>query len=433
MKRMHPLFIAISASLIFGFAATSSFSEEAKKTDAEKKAEASKGKTYKDRVAGESAYNLDDEDVNSEKKTAEKAPPKYPLATRIEPEQKGTPSLTKKRNLMITSFQKNKFDEAKEIADALKADPAANANDKAMASRVLLLIIVAKDKNNLSEAIPELEEVIASNGLDNNVHYEMMSILAERYFANQDYQDALETADRFLNETKFEKKEVLAIKGNSLYRLKREKDAIAVLGKVHEMDPNDVAVTQMLARAYSDIGQPAKAAELTKQIAQASGGDRVTRVNLAITYRDAKQYVEAADVIADLRRDQQLVEERDYLTAINIYSAMKNKEEDLANVIQEGLDKGALKPSAVYYNKLAEAHYYSGEVDKAIAAWALGAPLSKNGAAYLNLAIVQCQDHVGKWAGCKESAKKAIEKGGINVNDANAQIAKANKGLGQSK
>jgi hypothetical protein len=43
----------------------------------------------------------------------------------------------------------------------------------------------------------------------------------------------------------------------------------------------------------------------------------------------------------------------------------------------------------------------------------------------LNLAIVQCQEEM--WAACKESAKNAIAKGGIDANDAKRQIAIADK------
>jgi predicted Zn-dependent protease len=421
MKRLHPLVFAISAGLAAIFLSQASFSAEKKPS------------SYKDRVAGEAAYDLD-ETASKTNKTTESLVAKYPLATRAEPDQKGNPAVAKKRNQMIAALQKNNDLEAKKFADELKDDSGSNANDKVIALRVLHMLVSKKDINNHLEAIPLLEEIIKNNMLDNNTHYALMSELAQRYLANQDYQDAFETADKFLIETKAENKVILAIKGNALFRLKREKEAIPVLEKAHSLDMNDVAITEMLARSYSNAGQPGKAAELTKMIAQTSSGDRVAQVNLAITYRDAKQYEQAADVIADLRKNQQLVEERDYLTAMNIYSAMKNKEDDMVAVVQEGLDKGVLKPSASNYNVLAESYYYSNRDDgtaKAMQNWAKAAPLSKDGAVYLNLAIVQCQQEM--WAACKESAKNAIAKGGINASDARSQIANADKGLGKSK
>lgn len=414
MKRMHPLVLAITTCLVFGLVSTASLSEEKKKS-------------YKDRVAGESAYDMDE---TTTIKTGEKPVPKYPNATRVEPDQNGNPALAKKRNQMITAFQKGKDEDARLAAEELKVDAKANANDKATASRVLLMLSAKKDNNNHAEVIPMLEELIEGNTLDNNTHYALMFELAQRYLLNLDYQDGLETSDKFLTETKTEMKEILAVKGNSLYRLKRVPEAIVVLEKVRAMDANDVATTQMLVKAYSENNQPAKAAELIKTLSQSVGSDRETRVNLAITYRDAKQLDQAADVIAELRSAQQLTEERDYLTAITVYAQMKDREADTIIVVEEGLQKGALKPTSRNFNTLAEAYFYSGNISKALENWTKAAPLSKDGTTYLNLAVVQCQEDM--WAACKGSAMKAIEKGGIAAKDAWLEISKAETGLGNT-
>ena len=335
---------------------------------------------------------------------------------------------------MIFAFQKEKNDEAQIAADKLQADEGSNANDRATAIQVKLLLLSKKNNNNHAAAIPLLEDVLRLDALDNNSHYGMMQQLAQRHLVEQDYQNALDTANKFTSETKTETKEILSVKGNALYRLKLLQEAVPVLEKVHALDSTDEPITQMLTRAYAETGQLEKAATLTKSLSKSTGGDRASKINLAIGYRDAKQYQQAADVIAELRQSKQLVEERDYLTAMNIYSAMKNKEDDMVAVVQEGLDKGALKPTASNYNILAEAYYYSSRSDnsaRAMQNWAKAAPLSKDGAVFLNLAIIQCQEEM--WAACKESAKNAIAKGGINANDAKTQIANADKALGKSK
>jgi len=419
MKRMQPLVSAICVSLVLGVVATSANSEEKKK------------QTYQERVAGE-AYDAE----GNKKDDAAQQPPLYPQATRVPPKAGGNPSLVKLRNQMITAFQKDKADEARQHALELKANEKANDNDKATADQVLLVLITKKDNKNNAEAIPLLEEIISLDAMDNNTHYSMMSQLAQRYLVNQDYQDALDFSTRFLAETKSEKKEIIAVKGNSLYRLHRLPEAITELEKVRGMDMADTAVTAMLVKAYSENKQPAKAAELAKTIVQTTGNDRVSQINLAITFFEAKQLNEAGDVIDQLRTSKQLTDEHDYKTAVMVYSGMKGREADLAAVVQEGLDKGVLQASAYNYNILAEAYYYSdgnGHVANAIAAWAKGAPLAKDGGTYLNLAIAQCQDEVAMWAACKESAKSAIAKGGVDANAARQQIVKADSHLGKSK
>lgn len=412
--------MVLGASLCI-FATAAVCAAEEKKTD-----------TYKERLAKQAeSYDTDGDKIETKDKQIAQ---KYPLATRVPATQKGTPGLVKLRNQMITAFQKGKDEEAKIAADKLELDGSANANDRAVAIQVKLLLVTKKDNNNHAAAIPLLEDAIAADGLSNNDQYDMMQQLAQRYLLDQDYQNALDKSEKFIGETKTETKQILLVKGNALYRLKRIKESVPVLEKAHAMDSTDVPLIEMLARAYAETGQLEKAAALTKTLAQTSGNDHAARINLAITYRDAKQYAQAADIIAELRESKQLLEERDYLTAMNIYQLMKNKENDMVAVVQEGLDKGILKPTANNYNILAEAYYYSGRDDgtsKAIANWAKAAPMSKDGKVYLNLAIVQCQEE--RWAACKESAKNAIAKGGINANDAKTQIAKADKELGQSK
>jgi len=422
MKRMQALVLAISAGLFLCFSATSTVSAEEKKSTSK---EQTKKKSYKDRLFDDAeSYDLEGKQLKKEDIVQI-----YPLSTRVAPSQEGTPSLTKLRNQMIIAFQKNKDEDAKKYAEQLKDDPKANVNDRATAVKVLTLLVTKKDRNNHSDSIPLLQEAMEINGLDNNAHYAQMSELAQRLLLDQDYEEAYKWAERFLQETKVEKIEILKVKGNALFRIPNKmKESLAPLEKVHAADPNDLQTTQMLAKAYSDTGNPLKAAELTKQIVAATGNDRVSQVNLAITYFDAKQYEEAAVVISQLRASNQLVEERDYLTAMNVYTALKKQENELIAVMEAGFNSGALKPTWQRYNKLGDAYYDSNlenSMPKAIEYWSKAAPMAKDGAIYLNLAIVQCQEEM--WDACKENAKNAIAKGGIDVNHAKAQIAKADK------
>ena len=357
----------------------------------------------------------------------------YPLATRVAPEQKGTESLMKLRNQMILAFQKEKVSDAIASADKLKADEKSNNYDKSIAIQVKKTMLSKAEPEN-KEIIPLLEQLLELNSLDNNSHYNFMQELAQRYLFTQDYEDALATANKFMQETKIENEIVLTVSGNALYRLGQFPKAIANLEKVRALNPANATALQMLARAYSDAGQNAKAAEINKGISQNNGNDKESLLNLAINYRDTKELDKAGDVIDDLRKQKLMSEERDYLVAVNVYQAMKNREKDIVVLVEEGFANNALKPNAGIYNALAEAYYYSDlddNVKKAMQNWTKAAPLSKDGAVYLNLAIVQCQEEL--WLACKESAKSAIAKGGINANDAKTQIANADKALGKSK
>lgn len=408
MKRMKPLVIAVGLALCVA----SSFAWSA---TAEEKTTSSSSSKKKSVDTKESSL-------------------RYPNAIRTAPEQKGEPSLSKLRTQLSNVYEKKKFNEIKPLAEKLRDSEKASAYDKAIAAQLMLIATTQIDANDHATAIPLLEDAIAANALDNDSHYDMMGELSQRLLITQDYEEALKVADRFLLETKSEKIEIMKVKGNALYRLKKYSEAIIVLENVRARMPTDQPVLQLLARAYADAGQSAKALELTKGIAQGSGADdKTAQINLASAYLDAKSFEDAADIIDKLRKEKLLTEERDYIIAKNVYAGMRNKETETIAVLEEGLGKSILKPSANNYNVLAEAYYYS-DVDnnilKAIENWKKAASLSKDGVPYLNLAIVQCQEQM--WAACKESAKNALAKGGVNPNDAKTQIATADKGLSQS-
>lgn len=432
MKRIQPLVLAISVGLALCFSAASVTGAEETKKEEAKNSEPAKRKTFKEKMFDVGGMD-EEEEVGKPAKKVDVVQ-QYPLAARSAPSQDGEPAVAKLRNQMIVAYQKNKDDDANAAAEKLKADPRANINDKAVATQVGLIILSRKDAANSKAIIPLIEEILELNALDNNTHFSMMSELSQRYLMEQDYEDALATADRFMRETKTETKVALLVRGNALYRLKQLPESIAALEKVKSMDPGNTQAIQMLARAYADNGQTAKAIEINQGLVQTAGNDKATLVNLAISLRDTKELDKAADIIADLRKNNQLTDERDFLTAVNIYTGIKNREKDTIEIIEQGLQKGALKGDANIYNVLAEAYYYSdvdNNVVKAIENWEKAAPLAKNGSPYLNLSIVQCQEEM--WSACKESAKKAISKGGINAGDAKTQIVRADKGLSNSK
>ena len=100
---------------------------------------------------------------------------------------------------------------------------------------------------------------------------------------------------------------------------------------------------------------------------------------------------------------------------------MDGKEKDVIAVINEGLQKGVVKPDYQTYLALAQAYYYSEQIPQAIEAWQKAAPLSKDGETYLNLARVLWQE--GRIPEAKVAARAALDKGLKKPDDAKKIIA----------
>src|SRR5690606_29476715 len=102
-------------------------------------------------------------------------------------------------------------------------------------------------------------------------------------------------------------------------------------------------------------------------------------------------------------------DEKEYKQLYSIYANTDNHEKDVIAVINEGLQKGILKPDYQVYLALAQSYYYTDQVPQAIANWQKAAPLSKDGETCLNLAKVLHSE--GRIPEAKEAARKALDKG----------------------
>lgn len=409
--------------LLLSIAAPASAIEEKKKN------------SYQQRMQGDESYTLEE---NEQMQQGAKAAAMYPNATRVEPKQSGEPSLTKQRNAMVNAYKAEKMDAAVAAADVLYAAPKANANDRSVALQVKTIVMSKQQPDNNAGLVDLLQKAIAENGLDNNTHYAFMLELAQRQLITQDYAGAQASAQRFLTETRSNKPEVLAIEGNAYYRLQKLPEAAEALRGALANNPSaDKSWTQMLVKIYYDMGKPDEAAKLAESMVAtpaagtaAGSTDAGALIDLAITYRDSKQMDKAAEVIDRARKAGQLTDARAYQTAFGIYAKLDGHEQDVIDTVNDGLKKGVLTGNLSAYNALAEAYYYSDQIDPAVAAWNQAAPLAKDGQIYLNLAIVLNQEQ--RFSAAKEAANRALAKGLPAPGDAWKQIAKAEDGLGNA-
>ncbi|HEX7987729.1 MAG TPA: tetratricopeptide repeat protein, partial [Duganella sp.] len=298
------------------------------------------------------------------------------------------------------------------------------------ALQVKTIVMSKQQPDNNAGLVDLLQKAIAENGLDNNTHYAFMFELAQRQLIMQDYAGAQASAQRFLTETRSNKPEVLAIEGNAYYRLQKLPEAAEALrGAIANNPSADKSWTQMLVKIYYDMGKPDEAAKLAEtMVATAPAAGAL--IDLAITYRDSKQMDKAGEVIDRARKAGQLTDLRAYQTAFGIYAKLDGHEQDVIDTVNEGLKKGVLTGNLGAYNALAEAYYYSDQIDPAVAAWNQAAPLAKDGQIYLNLAIVLNQEQ--RFSAAKEAATKALAKGLPAPGEAWKQIAKAEDGLGNA-
>ena len=358
----------------------------------------------------------------------------FPDTTRQEPEAKGSPKVLTKLNKLIEAYNKalDQEDEAKAtagyttartLADEIIANGSANAYDKALAAQIASQAALNTDDEAAAEGY--LKQAIDANALGNNQHFQLMLQLAQLQLQKDDYTNGFATLDKYLAESKSKRPADFAFKGQYLYQADRFAECIPPLKQAIETstNPEDKVDnwTQILMVCYQEAGQLAEAVKVAEQLAAKSPNDKRAQMNLASIYLNSEQEAKAAAVLEKLRAAGLMTEEKDYRQLYLTYANMEGKEKDVIAVVNEGLQKGIVKPDYQTYLALAQAYYYSEQIPQAIEAWQKAAPLSKDGETYLNLARVLWQE--GRIPEAKVAARAALDKGLKKPDDAKKIIA----------
>jgi len=370
--------------------------------------------TANERAAERRAKQAEGKKGNSTKPAEE-----YPNATRqveAKASSKGGPKLQK----MIGLYDDDKGPQARAAADEIIATETFNAYDRAFAAQMAAQI--AYDADDAAAAKNYLRKAIELNGLDNNGHYGAMYMLAQLQLQDEQYAESLKTLDTFFAETKSTKPEQLVVKGNALYRLERYPEAAAVLKQAIDSSPNPKPEWQQLLMAtYAESGNAGEAAKMAEAVAAKNPNDKRAQLNLAAVYQQGEMYDKSAAVLEKLRASGQLTEDKEYRQLYATYLNMDGKEKEAIAVINDGIQKGVLKPDYQTYLAQAQAYYFSDQAGPAIDAYKKAAPLAPDGEAYLNLArVLWSEDRIPE---AKEAAKQAVAKGVKKPDDAKKILA----------
>jgi len=358
---------------------------------------------------------------DSSRSGSKKPEVRYPDATREEPKAKPSSKMQGKLSKLFKAYEKPDNDaETLALAQELLAEPNANEYDKAMAAQ--LGGQAAYNLDDTATAKQLLQQVVDLNALDNNGHYQSLLMLAQLQLQDDEFAPGMANMDRYLAETKSNRPEDLIQKGQALYQMEKYAEAIPVLEQAIAAtpEPKDNWYGLLLA-SFIAADRPADAIKIAEQMAAKNPDDKKAQLNLVATYQQADQYDKAVAVLEKMRAAGQLTEEKEYRQLYVSYANMDGREKDVISVVNEGLQKGALKPDYQTQLALAQAYYYSEQIPQAIEAWQKAAPLAPTGDTYLNLARVLWQED--RIPEAKVAARAALDKGLKKPEDAKKIIA----------
>jgi len=339
---------------------------------------------------------------------------RYPNATRTAPEAKASSRAQSKLQRMFKFYEEQDAEKVLPVAQDIINDARTNAYDKSIAARISGAVLIDEDDDKAAEF---LRQALEFNGLNNNDHFETMLILGQLALQNERYDESLTVLDEYFAQTQSARPADLVLKGNALYRLDRYAEAAAALKQAVDSEPeprNDWL--QMLMAAYSESEQGEAAIAIAQQLAAKSPDDRRAQLNLAAMYLQNDRDNDAIAVYERLRSEGRLQEDREYKNLAALYLGQEGKEAEAISALTEGLEKNILGRDYQTYIALAQAYYFSEQIDPAIEHYRLAAPLADNGEAFLNLAKILANEE--RLDEAKAAAQQALDKGLRNPQEA---------------
>ncbi|MEQ1513285.1 MAG: tetratricopeptide repeat protein [Lysobacteraceae bacterium] len=315
-------------------------------------------------------------------------PVQYPQATRTEPaKQPVSGKDAKTANATQADYDAKKYADVMSKVDAFAA--AGSTNTYLLSYLYQLAASAATSMDDNAKGAEYFKKTLDANGLNNNGHYQIMFNYAITLNQLDRYPEALATIDRFLSETRSEKPEAIALK----------------------------------AYLLSQLDRPAEGAAMYEKILAANPNDRSVLMNAVALYQQADNFDKANTLLENARKQGLLVDGKEY-RALFVGYINAEKYREAQAVLEEGVAKGAIKPSQTLandYSIIAQSYYADDKVPQTIDFYTRASKVATDGEASLNLAkVLRNEDRLGE---AKAAAREALAKGVKKPKEANDILA----------
>ncbi len=371
--------------------------------------------------------------VHATDASKEKPAALYPNATRAEPK------------LDLTSSK-----EQKTLNEGLDA---VNAGDKAKAQQLLQPIVdnskskyaqaialqglanVAYNSGDIKGAIQMLQKAIADGVMPNDTYFQLEYELAQMYAGDQQYQASLDTIAKWRAEGKRETADSYGLAAMDYYRLQKYPEAIAAVQKAKTLTdkPKD-SWNQILMASYAESGQGADAAKMAQAEYEKNPSDSSMLHNASAILLQQQDYADAIKVLEQGRANGALKNEGDWINLVKAYLLQAQNGGDSKSgsakalaVFDDGVAKGAIKPSASNYKLAGDAAMIGEDDAKAIGYYRKGTSLATDGELDLSLGAAYFQDQ--KFSEARKYLTQGIAKGVKHKGRAYMMLAESDRQL----
>ena len=272
-------------------------------------------------------------------------------------------------------------------------------------------------RENYNHALTAFEEAVRYNALPNQTHYSLMFQIAQLYYMNERFSDALRSLDLWFCKAPVEQIKASAhILKASIYA--EMQDWANVIPSVStaismEEEPKENWYQLKLA-AHQQLSDLPSARDTLKIMVQKWGSKKIYWVQLSNVHFQLEDDHEALSTMVLAYRQGLLDKQTDYLYISNMYS-LKEVPYKAAEILEEGIQDGFVEPSEKHWKMAADAWFHSEELEKALLAYEKAGALSLDGELDLRRGYILVD--LERWEAAKEALEQSVEKGGIRERD----------------
>lgn len=391
MKWFRPLVFTVFA----GFALTLVVSDYAAAEDA-----------FSGRTGNRKAKREADRSKQKQGKETEQVNP-YPNSSRKDVNGKWSAKLSKFAKKGVDAYNEQDYDVAEKQFNEVIANDKASAFEKAYSYQILGAVAYESHEDSVL-AMDYNSKAIALDALPNDGHFSLIELNAQLALQEDQFDQAIQWADRFLKETASDKDLMYAVKGQAYYQQEKFPQAAENLKKALEVSekPRD-NWTPLLLLSYADAGMNTEAIAFGEQALVKDPRNKTMITQMSNLYIDTEQQDKALALMNRAYADGVLASESELRQLAQLFAFAEQAPRG-AEIVQDGIAKGVLKEGLATYSLLGDIYAQGDDATNALAAYAKAEPFATDG----DMAFQQAYwlYNLDKFEEARAKAKQALTK-----------------------
>lgn len=290
----------------------------------------------------------------------------------------------------------------------------ASRNDYLQAILNQALAQVEWSRKNYESSLAYFERAVALNALPDQAHFALMYQVAQLYFMNERYQDALDALDLWFCKVPEENITALAyvLKATINAQKKDYPNTLEAINAAIEMDPEPLeSWYQLKLASHFELEQFPQAAQTLEVLISKWPDKKEYWLQLAQVYYSLKQEDRALAVMALAYRNNMLDKQADITYLSSLYGG-ESVPYKSAEVLEKGIRDGIVEPTKSHWTLVAETWYLAEELEKSLAAFKEAGKVADDGDIDLRRGFILLD--LEDWSTALEALNAALKKGGLN-------------------